>query len=189
MNEKIYVVAIPNLMEEWDWDKNNQIGLDPNKLLLGSNKRAWWKCKNDHEYIEMIGRKTKGKPCPYCANKRVIKGFNDLTTLYPDLAKEWDFNINKNIDIDNVVRGSNKQVWWKCSTCGHSWSAKVSSRTKRGSGCPECAMKKRVVSRSKNLLDSKGGLNVPLLLKEWDYEENGDLYPSQVTNGSQKTVH
>ena len=95
-------------MEEWNWDKNNEIGLYPNKLLPGSNKKAWWKCKNNHEFVEVISKRTKGKPCPYCENKRVLIGFNDLKTLYPDLAKEWDYDKNTFIDINKVVKGSNK---------------------------------------------------------------------------------
>ena len=42
--EKHYLIENKSLMLEWDWDKNNSLGLDPTKLTFGSNKRAWWKC-------------------------------------------------------------------------------------------------------------------------------------------------
>ena len=189
VDKKIYISQIPKLMEEWNWDKNNEIGLYPNKLLPGSNKKAWWKCKNNHEFVEVISKRTKGKPCPYCANKRVLIGFNDLKTLYPDLAKEWDYDKNTFIDINKVVKGSNKKAWWKCSVCGHEWLASISARTIRGTGCPLCSIKTRSNARSKTILNNKGGLNIPLLLQEWDYEANGNLLPEHVTNGSNKYVY
>lgn len=189
MSNKIYITQSPKLLDEWNWDKNNEIGLYPNNLLIGSNKKAWWKCKYGHEYIEVIYKKAKEKPCPYCTHKRVLIGFNDINTLYPDIAKEWDFDKNDFIDINKVVRGSNSAVWWKCSLCGNEWLARVSHRTLRGSGCPQCATKKRADRRSKTILENKGGLNNPLLLKEWDYELNGDLLPDKVTNGSGKLVN
>ena len=188
MSDKKYISEFPNLLDEWNWDKNNEIALSPNKLLLGSNKKAWWKCKNGHEYIEVISKKAKEKPCPYCTHKRVLIGFNDLNTLYPDIAKEWNFDKNGFIDINKTVRGSNKQVWWKCSICGNEWLAQISQRTIRGTGCPQCARQKRAYNRSKTILENKGGLNIPLLLKEWDYAANGDLLPNQVTSGSGKIV-
>lgn len=189
VDEKIYISQIPKLMDEWNWNKNNKIGLYPNKLLLYSNKKAWWKCKNNHEFAEVISKRTKGKPCPYCANKRVLIGFNDLKTLYPDLAKEWDYDKNTFIDINSVVKGSNKKAWWKCSVCGHEWLTSISARTVRGTGCPLCAIKKGSSVRSKAILKNKGGLNLPLLLQEWDYEANGNLLPENVTNGSSKYAY
>lgn len=189
INDKIHISEIPDLMREWDGDKNEEIGLYPDKMLLGSNKKAWWRCRNGHEYLEQICQKTKGKPCPYCANKRVLMGYNDLKTCYPDIAREWDYNKNKSVDINDVVCGSNKKVWWKCSSCGHEWVAKVQQRTVRKSGCPQCAIHKRSAKRGKTLLKNKGGITSSLLLKEWDYVANQDLLPSHVTNGSGKSVY
>ena len=36
--EKKYVSDNAQLMAEWDWEKNNAIGLDPHKLVMGSHK-------------------------------------------------------------------------------------------------------------------------------------------------------
>lgn len=36
-----YIINNQELMLEWDWDKNNKIGLDPNTLTHGSHKKAW----------------------------------------------------------------------------------------------------------------------------------------------------
>lgn len=39
-----------------------------------------------------------GSNCPYCANRRVLEGFNDLASKMPELAKQW--HRTKNIDKD-----------------------------------------------------------------------------------------
>lgn len=29
--------------------------------------------------------------CPYCKNRKLLRGFNDLATAHPWLAAEWDW--------------------------------------------------------------------------------------------------
>lgn len=50
--------------------------------------------------------------------------------------------------------GSGIKVWWKCSECGHEWSATINSRAHKGSGCPICVRKKagKKISASKRNL-------------------------------------
>ena len=66
----------------------------------------------------------------------VIKGINNLKTLRPDLAAEWNYERNVEIDIDSIMPGTKKKVWWICSK-GHEWQASVSSRN-AGRGCKIC---------------------------------------------------
>lgn len=55
----------PELLEEWDYEKNT--GLDPNNILVNSNKKVWWKCKKcGHEWQATVAHRTEGKGCPYC---------------------------------------------------------------------------------------------------------------------------
>ena len=63
-----------------------------------------------------------------------MSGFNDLKTLFPEVAKEAD-----GWDPSTVVGGTNKKMPWKCKE-GHKWNAAVKSRTRSNkSGCPVCA--------------------------------------------------
>jgi hypothetical protein len=71
----------------------------------------------------------------------VLKGYNDLQTLNPSLAKEWNYEKNVNLYPDNVSIGSSQKVWWKCEK-GHEWEAVIYNRN-NGRGCPECAKQKR----------------------------------------------
>ena len=57
----------PDLMKEWHPTKN--AGLDPNSLLPGSGKKAWWRCAKGHEWQAKIeNRTTRGTGCKKCAD-------------------------------------------------------------------------------------------------------------------------
>ena len=180
-HNNLHIVDIPELLAEWDTEKNDP-ALSPAAITVGSNRRVWWRCKEGHSWEETVVKRTHdGKPCPYCTNKRVLLGYNDLSTFYPDIAKEWDHEKNSQVDINSVVPGSTKQVWWKCSVCGSSWATRVFNRTRRGMGCPSCARKAVWENRQKELLKNNGPLKDDLLLRSWDYEKNAPLKPEDVT--------
>ena len=99
------------------------------------------KCKKCGYVWETIpDRLLKGAGCPACAGKVAIVGKNDLATLNPQLASEWNTEKNGDLTPQMVLCGSNKKVWWKCRN-GHEWQARICSRN-YGSGCPECARQK-----------------------------------------------
>lgn len=130
----------PTLILEWDYEKN---ALDPTRIKSGSNQKAWWKCSKGHSWQSVIHTRTLGHcGCPFCANKLVAPGENDLLTLFPEVAAEWDYERNS-IDPSHVLAGTNKKYWFKCQRCNHEWEASVSNRTLRHSGCPKCAAKKK----------------------------------------------
>ena len=61
--EKKYLIDNPTLMAEWNWEKNNELGLDPNMLTLGSGKKAWWKCSKGHEWQATINNRNNSRGC------------------------------------------------------------------------------------------------------------------------------
>jgi hypothetical protein len=107
-------------------------GWDPNEVSPGSESKLKWKCIRGHIWEAAVYSRNANVGCPFCANKRVLKGFNDLATTEPDLAREasgWD--------PTTVTSGSShKSFLWKCHL-GHSWRSNVKNRTK-GQGCPTC---------------------------------------------------
>ena len=135
--EKQYVSDNAQLMSEWNWEKNNALGLDPQKLTCGTSKKAWWRCSKGHEWEATINNRSKGRNCPYCSNKKVLTGYNDLKSQYPELMEEWNYEKNT-VDPEQVSYGSDCKVWWKCSM-GHEWEAKIYFRTTGHRGCPICA--------------------------------------------------
>ena len=116
----------PELAKEAD-------GWDPSKVAAGSNRKLEWKCKEKHQWLASVDKRSgRGDGCPYCSGRRVLVGFNDLATTHLDLAKEAD-----GWDPSTVTQGSHGDVNWRCSS-GHKWNAKVSSRG-QGHGCPICS--------------------------------------------------
>lgn len=162
----------PQLRSEWDSEKNAPLGLFPNQLKLKSNKKAWWKCDKGHSWQMEVYHRANGRNCPFCNHKRILPGFNDLTTLFPQLAAEWHPTKNVGKHINDYVKGSAQTVWWLCRQCQHTWEASIRSRTQRQTGCPECAKKVRGETRKKTNLATRKPLSDPLLLKEWDHEKN-----------------
>lgn len=187
--KKQYVSDNAELMAEWDWEKNSMLGLFPDKLTYHSNKNAWWKCKNNHSWQQTIDKRTTyNRNCPYCTNKRVLIGKNDIPTLFPHLAKEWNWEKNDFSRPEDYVIGSAKKVWWKCLECGHEWEASIRSRTQKQTGCPVCALSKRASSRIEKRILKNGGITNELLLSEWNYEKNRGLLPQNFTSSSNKKV-
>ena len=185
--EKKFIIEDNDLMQEWNWDKNNELGLNPNALTFGSNKKAWWKCKENHDWFVSIDKKVKGKNCPFCSNRRILSGYNDLATLFPHLLEEWHYEKNKGINPNKLSINSVIKVNWKCKSCHNEWIASIRSRATRNTGCPKCSLIKRGKTRHKQSLILNGCFEDDSLLKEWDYEKN-DKLPTEYTKYSNESV-
>ncbi len=179
--DKNYVADNAQLMAEWDWEKNTALGFDPQLLTEGSHKKVWWICEKGHSYEAQTVYRVAGSGCPYCAGKKVLKGYNDLETFYPKIATEWDYLKNGDLSPVAVTFASNKKVWWKCPKCGGEYEASVVNRTLRGSSCPYCAGQK--VLAGYNDLQSQS----PDLAAEWSPKNT--LKPTEVTTHSNKKVY
>ena len=178
--EKPYVSDNTQLMTEWNWKKNIELGFDPYKVTCGSGKKAWWRCDKGHEWQATIASRSSGCRCPYCVGVHVSKGENDLQTINPILAKEWNFEKNNGLTPSDVMPNSDKKVWWKCNN-GHEWQASIRSRN-IGSGCPYCA-NQRVMTGYNDLQTVN-----PILAKEWNNDRNDKLTPLDVLPNSHKKV-
>ena len=171
----------PELAKQWNYKKNGS--LSPSDFVCGSNKKIWWICAKGHEWETMISNRTKGGGCPYCSNKKLLRGYNDLQTTHPELAAEWDYEKNYPLTPGDVQYGSGKIVWW-VGKCGHSFKAKLNMRSSNGTGCPYCCESHAKLLSGFNDLATTN----PELLSSWDYEKNGDLKPSMVMKGQHKKV-
>lgn len=125
-----------DLLNEWDIEKNGH--LKPTEVTSRSNKLVWWKCKLGHSWKATPNNRTsQHQGCPYCAGRRALEGFNDLTTKNPGIAKEWGYERNGDLKPPDVTPGSNRVVWWMCPA-GREYKARIFNRTFYGTGCPKC---------------------------------------------------
>ena len=130
----------PVLAKQWHPEKNGP--LTPEQVAVSSNKKVWWQCERGHEWLCAVSVRTSRRTgCPYCTNRKVLSGFNDLKTVQPLVAAQWHPTKNAPLEPDEILPGSSKRVWWRC-TDGHEWKAAVYSRTgAKKCGCPVCAGK------------------------------------------------
>ena len=158
---------------KWLVDKSNM------NLTSGSRKVIEWVCPKKHIFTARVQDFVKRKTCPVCNNNKVLKGVNDLATLFPDLAAEaygWD--------PTKKGRASKGTVDWKCSK-GHVYKAQIQDRTRqirygkkvdKGSGCSYCSNSK-VLKGFNDLNTTHPELSKEIIL--------GD--PEKVTAGSEQS--
>jgi hypothetical protein len=173
----------PGLENEWDRERNG--ALLPNQITAGSNRKVAWKCSKDprHRWIAVASSRARGNGCPICSNKIIVQGLNDLRTVYPELAEQWNYRLNGSLSPDSFSSGSVSKVWWICSDFeSHEWMASISSRTRLSVSCPICA-NLQVLAGFNDL-----GARRPEIAKTWHSSRNGSLSPDQVVPGTNRLV-
>ena len=161
------------------WSQQNEFG--PETVTPGSMKKVWWRCEKGHQWKAIISSRTNGAGCPYCANRKVIPGENDLETFNPDLAAQWDQARNGKLTPRDVSPYANRSVWWTCKR-GHAFKAPVAQRSTSLTGCPYCTNRKVLVGFN-DLATTE-----PEVAAQWAQDLNGSLTPQKVTKGSSKKV-
>lgn len=149
------ISSYPEMAKLWNYKKN--IGLSPENFTAGAEAMVWWQCaKCGYEWEAMIyhmkrafDHNVNGVLCPACVGKAIWKGHNDLQSLRPDLAEEWNYARNNGICPDEITVGSSKNIWWKCKNCGYEWHTSPYNRIRNGSNCPLCAKKQVAMKNGK----------------------------------------
>ena len=185
-NKKRFVIEYVDLMQNWDWDKNNELGLFPDKITFGCNKKVWWKCtKCGHSWLASPNNRTNGQTgCPCCAGRVVVRGKNDLQTKFPEIAKRWHPTKNSKKPWE-VTAFSNQKAWFVCEKDErHIFEARINHITHGEIICPVCANQQIIVG-----LNDFQTTNLELMY-EWNWEKNNNIgiFPTQITRGYNKRV-
>ncbi len=158
----------PELLKEWNYEKNDAIGIKPDEITNGGKNKVWWKCDKGHEWSSIIRSRITGSGCPYCSNNLVLKGYNDLATTNPEVLNDWNYEKNINITPFEISHGSTKKVWWKCNK-GHEYNISPAQKIRGKIVCPICSNQQ--VLKGYNDFATRH----PKLLEEWNYEKNDKL--------------
>ncbi|WP_371095115.1 zinc-ribbon domain-containing protein [Streptomyces sanglieri] len=188
----------PQLTVEWHPTRNGS--LSPADVSAGSSVHAWWLCSRcGFEWSARVSSRTRPggancQPCGYRSASRKksapLLGIS-LAEKYPRIASQWDQEQNAPVTPDCVGPGSSQRYWWLCS-CGKSWRARPSDRTRDDrltlSACPDCS--RRATARRNAQPDPKQSLAAvnPILAAEWHSERNGELQPHDISPGSNHTA-
>lgn len=167
----------PDVAEYWNSSMNGS--LTPQSVTAGSNKMVWWICNEGHAYQTTVSAKSNGAGCPFCANQRVLNGFNDLATTNPELAMEWHPTKNGGLKPKDITAGSSRlKVWWQCPV-GHSYQATAASR-RNGAGCPECDKESKTSFPEQALLYYLGQLTTAESRHQYAGKTEVDIYLPEI---------
>lgn len=166
-NNKIFI-------QQWDIDKN---GCTIQEYSASKKNKVWWNCDKYHSYSASIHSRENGTGCPYCSGNKILIGYNDPETLYPELAKYY--HDNNTIPLKNLTSTSKKKTLWNCPVCSYTFEnptysvIKAYKEQKQSLRCPICSGRKVIpgINDFQTLHQDK--------IKYWDFTKNEKL-PSEV---------
>lgn len=177
--------------DTYDFEKNEAEGIDVYKLAPESNTSVHWKCdKCGHPWKASLKSRVKSKfRCPCCESGKAIEpNVNDILTLIPGLKDEYDYEKNKDIDIEHQGVNSLTVVWWRCKICGREWPTKLIARViKDGENytyypCPHYNTTQRTLEEVPMVAE------VPWLIEFWDFEKN-TMDPEETKSNLEESAH
>ena len=184
--EKLY----PELAKEWHPTKNGKI--TPDLVVAETHDNYYWICRNGHTYKASPKNRIRMKSgCPYCAGKKVLKGFNDLETTNPEIALDFDNTKNKRKSYE-VSKGNTGFFWFRCHKCGYEFKYQLSTYVRNSGKCPICSnvknkFKKVLKWETKELFDT-----LPLAAKSIDpnadEKRNTQIYKNIYNSCNGKTA-
>ena len=171
----------PAVAAEWHPQLNG--ALQPSTVAYGSHRRVWWLGACGHAWEARVDHRAAGRSggCQVCLNRVRVESINDLATLHPRLAGEFDPALNGGHSLGEFTPKSTFEATWTCTARGHQWQARIKNRLRvHGSGCPHCRQL-ATVEPGTSLVDL-----FPTVAAEWDGLQMGCTYQqiSQPTPGS-----
>lgn len=168
----------PHVADYWDEEKNG-VSADEFKPWKKLDCEYWWHCPEcNQSYLMRLGSKAYGSGCPVCQGKIVVRGYNDIETLRPDIVELWS---DKNGDKKPwmYTTGSGQKAWFVCPECGEARYAVIAAVCKVSTLCKNCAGK----LRSRMHIEKYGSLadRYPILEKQWHRTLNGGVTPDMVS--------
>lgn len=138
-----------NLDDIWNWEKNNELGINPYEIYKCSDKKIWLYCqKHDYHndnggyYSRCANFHNCESRCPYCASKK-IHYKDSIAYNYPQIAKMIAIEENNLTfeDCYNISCFSHKKFYFKCLECGIVSNKKISLdfATLQGYPCQYCS--------------------------------------------------
>ena len=171
------------------WSDNNNRSFT--EISESSYKTAEWRCpvckgsfeKIIRDYVKQI--KAGGNPCPYCAGKKALTGFNSLETVIENIDDVWGESNEKS--YTELLLTSSYVAEWKCYTCHGVYKKRVYDYVKSirngKSICTYCNNKEPLAGF--NTIETVN----PDWLEEWSYRDNYLLCrPDEITPNSTHKV-
>lgn len=178
----LFTLAEEVIRQEWDFEKNSN--LDPRSVSFGSDKLAWWKCRQGHGWrTKILNRTIARQGCPYCSGRKAIPGETDLLSVHPWMRDYVDWDKADAKELSSILPYSRIYLNWKCNA-GHRFRSQPGTLARSGSSiCPVCSGK-QVLEGFNDLATSR-----PDLISIWDYQANAEILPQSITGRSGRKVN
>lgn len=129
----------------------------PADLRASSQQRCEWRCaicKNRWEAT--VANRVAGRGCTSCANRRRSESARRPTPRTGTAAERATFPVSELVmnlthasrGLEDLKPGSTDRCLWRCADCSYEWEATVVNRLLKGSGCPECAIRRGADNRA-----------------------------------------
>lgn len=106
--------------------------------------------------------------------------YKNLTVQYPEIAAEWDYELNEK-GPEEYAPHSNAVVNWICIK-KHKWKARINNRVSKHTGCPYCEGIRPITG------ENDFEFLYPIIASEWHPTRNGNAKPNQFFPKSNKSV-
>ena len=136
----------PIITTLWDYEKNGD--KKPYMYLPTSNETFCFKCNKKHLFTSKIDNLVKTNfICPICAKRKIYVGYNDIFTLYPNIEKEYDKELNKDIDPYKLTKSSKKKIYFRCRK-NHVYISSIYNKINKNELCPYCIGIKPIIGEN-----------------------------------------
>lgn len=124
------------LMYDWDWDKNNEIGVNPYAIANHSGTNVFWKCKEcNHEWKSSVNERANGRGCPVCAG-RIVGGEPEYkNSIWSSKYREYFSNYMTEEQMKAYTPYSHSKINVRCPDCTEYKNIIICNLLTQGLGC------------------------------------------------------
>ena len=130
----------PELLKEWDYEKN--IGIKPEELMSGSNKKVWWKCPLGHSWKTSVAKRNEGTGCPHC--------YSEYGTSFPEQAILYYLSKITEVESRRKVENQEIDVYLPLFNIGFEYDGSYYHETE----------KSKIKEKKKNAIIEKNGISL-----------------------------
>lgn len=143
-----------------------------------------------HAYIQRLDERARRDLVRHAKKQHFdLTHFTWTVASFRALCAEWDCELNESSAPTEVTFRSERVVWWKCAENGHQWQAAPVARIHRNADTGYVVRRCPMCDRASTPLPERSVAHrYPELVREWDQQRNGRLYPSEVASMSNKKV-
>lgn len=110
-------------------------GIVPLGFYVNSQTDIPFQCKRGHIWSSSPNKILQGECCPYCSGHRVLPGFNDVSTIRPDVG----VLMTNPHDKYKYTSYSSQKIDFTCPICGRIQKKRITNVSTYGFACEYCS--------------------------------------------------